>query len=1006
MAFVSSAMAVRVQCPNPNCGKRYRADESLLGQTIVCKHCGQEFTVSPSSRETFHPDAEEETGLARTPAASGGEVPKKIGRFEILSRLGSGAFGTVYRAHDPVLDREVALKVPRAAALERPEARARFLREPKAAAQLRHPNIVPVFDAGTDGDRYYIASAYIEGRTLEEVIDEGRGDFRRSARIISELAVALDYAHRSGVIHRDVKPANIMIDERGQALLMDFGLARLETSTEKITQDGSLMGTPAYMAPEQADRSFGEVGPASDQYSLGVVLYELLCGQPPFSGPPTILLFNTIQQEPPAPRTIDPEIPRDLETVCLKAIAKTPRERYRSCGALADDLRRWLADRPIRARRVSPWERIWRWCRRNPIAAVSASAALVFFVVTMLIIASVTDTPRTHNGPAGDLAEAEPAPAESEPASTDQGSEPVERVPTPPDEPEKELPAEPGTEEETPPAEAGSETIEPEPESLDESQKGGEEDRSAQSREASTDPGSLPRRTQHGERPPLAVAPFDAATAEEHQQAWANYLGLPVERDVDLGGGVKLTMVLIPPGQFLMGSTDEERSRFLAEMKAANNQLGIERIPSEGPQHLVTISRAFLLGKCEMTQAQWEAVMRTNPSKFQAASNPVEQVSWDDTQRMLERLNEQCREQGTKFVLPTEAQWEYACRAGTTAPWCCGDNEATLRGFAWFKANAQQKTHPVGALRPNAWGLHDMHGNVREWCADRYGPHYYAASPSNDPIGPPTGLGRVFRGGGWFYFPRFCRSAYRSACAPDFRIHCLGFRVASVLAEPSKTRGDDSRGDSAKSPSGPGDQSKSDEAQSASKPKDEAGFVSLFDGKTLNGWHGDRRFWRVENGTIVGAPRVKGNRRKTFLSTHKTYRDFILKLKFNIRGGNSGVQFRSRQGANYLVTGYQAEITAVPHQRHIAIYHEGSGKEASVCKADPAEVTRHFNAKWNEYVIECRGSHVRILLNDYLLADHHDTTGRMPAEGVIALQMFPQRSDMWIAFKDIRIKEL
>jgi len=183
-----------------------------------------------------------------------------------------------------VLDREVALKVPRAAVLESPEARARFLREPKAAAQLRHPHIVPVYDAGSDGEHYYIASAFIEGRTLEELIVESRPDFRRAARIAADLATGLDYAHRAGVVHRDVKPSNVMIDKQGQVLLMDFGLARIEGSEEKLTQDGSLMGTPAYMAPEQADGTLGQVGPASDQYGLGVVLYELLCGQSPFSG--------------------------------------------------------------------------------------------------------------------------------------------------------------------------------------------------------------------------------------------------------------------------------------------------------------------------------------------------------------------------------------------------------------------------------------------------------------------------------------------------------------------------------------------------------------------------------------------------------------------------------------------------------------------------------------------------------------------------------------------------
>ena len=384
-------MAVRVQCPNPNCGKAYRVEETQLGRRSVCKHCGQEFTLTASGRETLAPAANTDTSdsaPAKPVEYPIDGTPKKLGRFEIRSRLGSGAFGTVYRAHDPVLDREVALKVPRAAALEKPEARARFLREPKAAARLRHPHIVPVYDAGTDGEHYYIASAYIEGHTLEHVIDLERPDFRRAAEIVRDLAAALHYAHGMGVIHRDVKPANIMIDRQGHALLMDFGLARLEASEEKITQDGSLMGTPAYMAPEQADNSFGEVGAASDQYSLGVLLYELLCGETPFSGPPTVLIYNIVSQEPPSPRAGNPQIPRDLETICLKAMCKAPHERYTSCEDLADDLRRWLADEPVHARRMSRLEQLLRWCKRNPaLAGLSSASATLLILVAALAVA-------------------------------------------------------------------------------------------------------------------------------------------------------------------------------------------------------------------------------------------------------------------------------------------------------------------------------------------------------------------------------------------------------------------------------------------------------------------------------------------------------------------------------------------------------------------------------------------------------------------------------------------
>jgi WD40 repeat protein/tRNA A-37 threonylcarbamoyl transferase component Bud32 len=375
-------------------------EESQLGRVTVCKHCEREFVVQKADRETPSQTAESETLQYSAPAPVG-DIPERIGRFEIRARLGAGSFGTVYRAHDPVLDREVALKVPRAAVLEKPEARARFLREPKAAARLRHPHIVPVFDAGTDGDRYYIASAYIDGRTLEELIERDRPDFRRAAQIVRDLAGALDYAHRMGVIHRDVKPANIMIDAGGESLLMDFGLARLQESEEKLTQDGSVMGTPAYMAPEQASRKFGEVGPAADQYSLGVVLYELLCGQTPFSGPPAVVIYNALHRTPEAPRRCNRRIPRDLETICQKAMAKEQKHRYTSCGELAKDIRRWLEDEPVRARRVGLMERTVRWTKRKP------AIATLLAIVLLVTMAGVLGITRQWQRAEGNLAEAQ-----------------------------------------------------------------------------------------------------------------------------------------------------------------------------------------------------------------------------------------------------------------------------------------------------------------------------------------------------------------------------------------------------------------------------------------------------------------------------------------------------------------------------------------------------------------------------------------------------------------------
>jgi len=285
-------------------------------------------------------------------------------------------------------------------------------------------------------------------------------------------------------------------------------------------------------------------------------------------------------------------------------------------------------------------------------------------------------------------------------------------------------------------------------------------------------------------RPPLAKAPFDADEAKRHQQAWANYLGLPVERDITLPGGEKLTLVLIPPGEFLMGSTDEERAKFLEEAKAANDKWTIDHIHSEGPQHRVRITKPFYLGKYEVTQAQWEAVTGSNPSQYKDnPTHPVETVSWDVIQPFLAKLNDSGEADKMKFALATEAQWEYACRAGTTTAYYGGESTEDLREDGWFSANSGGKTHPVGALKPNGFGLYDMHGNVWEWCADWYAGDYYAKSPEDDPTAPFAGSSRVLRGGCWYDRPRICRSAFRHSGSPEYRLNLLGFRLASVPAE-------------------------------------------------------------------------------------------------------------------------------------------------------------------------------------------------------------------------------
>jgi serine/threonine protein kinase len=286
-------------------------------------------------------------------------TPRRLSRFRIVNVVGEGHHATVYRAFDPLLERHVALKLPRQGVSLSSRARERFLGEARALARLCHPRIVPIYEAGHDGNRHYIAMALIDGHSLAELMVADQIPIRRGVEIIAELAEALAYAHGLGIIHRDVKPANIRVDHQGAVYLMDFGIAYRPDSGEVPAPAGTILGTPAYLAPEQAKGGQASVLPASDQYSLGAVLYELLCGKPPFFGPPSYVLFHAIHEEPPSPRTIDPKVPRSLAAICQKAMAKQPDRRYASCQALADDLRRWLHGEAPQLHRLR-WPRLTR----------------------------------------------------------------------------------------------------------------------------------------------------------------------------------------------------------------------------------------------------------------------------------------------------------------------------------------------------------------------------------------------------------------------------------------------------------------------------------------------------------------------------------------------------------------------------------------------------------------------------------------------------------------------
>lgn len=314
---------------------------------------------------------------------------RNLGRFQLQEELGRGAFGIVYRALDPQLERMIALKLPRFDPESSRVQRARFHREARAAANLHHPNIVAIHDAGTVEGQDYIACAYIRGSTLREMLRrQGTPSQSVAARIVMQLASALAYAHREGIIHRDIKPENILLDEDGNPFILDFGLARCESGDVLKTHDGAILGTPAYMSPEQAEGTSSKVDGRTDQWALGVILFELLCGQRPFEGGQLQLLYAIRHVEHPVIQVLNPEVHVDLATICSKCLMKLPEQRYPSCEDLHDDLQRWLRDEAIRARRQSIVERLQRWRRRNPALARLTMLFGASVVLAVLAISS------------------------------------------------------------------------------------------------------------------------------------------------------------------------------------------------------------------------------------------------------------------------------------------------------------------------------------------------------------------------------------------------------------------------------------------------------------------------------------------------------------------------------------------------------------------------------------------------------------------------------------------
>ncbi|NQV26316.1 MAG: SUMF1/EgtB/PvdO family nonheme iron enzyme [Rhodopirellula sp.] len=1012
--------------------------------------------------------------------------PTRFGRYKILQELGRGAMGAVYLAQDEQLDRKVALKIPQFGGAMSADLLERFYREARAAGNLRHPGICPVYDVGELDGQHYITMAYIEGRPLRDFTKSSkRQEGKQVARVVRKIAMAMAEAHEHNVVHRDLKPANVMIDKKNEPVVMDFGLARRATEAEeRLTHTGTVIGTPAYMSPEQVDGDNENVGPQSDIYSLGVIFYELLAGELPFQGNLMSILKQIALKDPRPPVELHSDIDATLQNLCLKMLAKEAKDRPESMEQVAKELSDWLQGRHaptdesgvLETSRVPGQKRkkgqaveatdpmtVPGLARSEPIAeefpsAVDMSvttqhprasifrggppknqkrllwgglgglaillAGIIFFVrvgkydvqiklddpaITLSVDGETLninndgeviklsagehklqlekDGLKTHveeftvtkdgktaltavvvNGKLDGLLNNEKPKREISPKIADMkpgvSSSPVATGPasapspaiTPLDEggayPGKSALSFPERKESyvevpglasklmgellrdkkldltiefwlkrdrqkisphdhyagwsdsylfvrsaagsayveggewggrgAPPvqfynATAPTRTLKNEavwthvaavlinptenrlfidgklvdkkaaewgwagsvdpfqlmaqasgmmgetrvstvarydqdftPEfnfktdkdtlalyHFDEGQGDVLKDSSGNNHDgkivgakwaklASTaktnagSPGSgrVPGATGSASAPPPAVAPFDAATAKQHQQAWADYLGVPVEKEVELPGGAKVAFMLIPPGEFLMGSTEEERAWAAEESKSKNlAEFTLKWIESEGPQHAVRITRPFYLAKYETTQGQWQSVMNANPSKYKSGSDyPVHDVSWHDVQTFLTKVNESPGHRDFELVLPTEAQWEYSCRAGTATRWFSGEIEADLEAYANVNVNRQ---FPVGTKKPNPWGLYDMHAGLSEWCHDDLG--RYSSTATVDPVGSTESRHRALRGGQPAVPSVSLRSAARHPEKPDVGHFTTGFRLALTI---------------------------------------------------------------------------------------------------------------------------------------------------------------------------------------------------------------------------------
>jgi formylglycine-generating enzyme required for sulfatase activity/serine/threonine protein kinase len=756
-------------------------------------------------------------------AVYGGKVKGLVfGEYVVLDKLGEGGMGVVLKAQHRRMKRLVAIKVLSSAAMKQAGAVERFHREVEAAAKLEHSNIVAAYDASEHQGMHYLAMQYVDGKDLASIVKEhGPLEIRQAVEYVLQAARGLQYAHEQGIVHRDIKPGNLLLDKKGTVKILDMGLARIAGAEaalggpERLTATGQVMGTCDYMSPEQAMDTHA-ADHRTDIYALGCTLCRLLTGHPPYQGETLMKILWEHQQAPiPSLCQARPEVPAELDACFQRMMAKEPADRQQSMAEVVAELEAVLAvlsghsvtaaaagdesPNEVVARtlaflqeatprgtltkqkkstadertqpHISPQhgtgsnilskvKRAFGAARRRPLLLLGIGGGLV-----VLLLLGIVLTLTLRQGTL--VVEIDEQLGKDVQVAVSQGGEKVQVAD----------------------AKSGW-TLSLGAGQYDLAVQGGDDQFQLDCQSITVTHGGQVKAKLTLNPAPLAVAPFDAKQARKFQERWARQLGVPVEMTNSIG----MKLVLIPPGEFVMGSPKELIEE---ELKArGDDQWHKERLPGEGPQHRVRVTKPFCLGTYLVTQGEYQRVMGVNPSEFSATGRskdrvagqdtkrfPVECVSWDDAVEFCRKLSEMPEEKaaGRSYRLPSEAQWEYACRAGSQEKWHFGNDEARLGEYGWFNGNAGGQTHRVGLLKANPLGLYDIYGNVWQWCADLYYDKYYAVSPMDDPCGADSGSDRVYRGGCWSHPARYCRSAFRYY-EPGYHTY-LGFRVSLVLAD-------------------------------------------------------------------------------------------------------------------------------------------------------------------------------------------------------------------------------